>query len=480
MNKHLLIFLVCLFCSATSFSQSVVVEPQVLRWDSSAQELGSTLLYRDTALTIIGSDISKGQFVATLDDSLRITNKLFVNSNLGVIDAGYRYGSYYVGGIRVISSGTNSLAMDRISIAGVREASNRANFDGFFDYTLGITPTQDSGAVVFGMGSPPRVINLCKFDRAGSILWNKKIAFSLDCYATDIHETASGNLYVAGLSISLNQSTNGTFLMKLNQGGDSLWATTLSSPLIKGYRLFPSGEDGLFVAGTIRDSTIQSSVKEVFFLTKVDTLGGMIWEKSFPSLSGELPPRIYEFADAKPTSDGGVIFLATAYLEEDSIKGERPYLLKVDAEGNYQWHKILLPENGDKALAGRVLPLNNGTYGLLLGGKPYVGNPYAIYALLGPDGTFTNVETATREELALTVSPNPAVDRVEISWTQDIAGEVEIRLLDVQGKILSHQSRREAAGLARMEVFLDSYPSGIYFVEILTADKHGSIKVVKR
>ena len=480
MNKQFFTLLLCLLGSLPGFSQNIV-EPEIIRWDTSTLQLGSTLLYRDTSLMLIGSDVVQGQFIGQLNDSLEVVSKVYVNSNLGVTAAAYRFGSYYVGGIRATGSGPNiiALAMDRITEAGVKEASGRANLEGIFDYALGITPTRDSGAVVFGMGGPPRVINLCKFDRAGGILWNKKIALSSDCYANDVLELDNGDFFVTGQASGSPKSIRGAIMLKFNESGDSLWASNFSIPGASGKRIFQSPKGHLFICGTTYKSTTVIVGRPYLYLAQVDTTGTMQWEVTYDRFIGDSTVLEFIFEDVQPTSDGGVIFLATAITYDGATTGEHPYLLKVDSHGQYQWHKVIIPTTGDNASGGKVLPLRNGTYALLLLGKPQVGNPYMIYALLGPDGTFTEVD-AIRQALAFTASPNPATDRVELSWTQTTSGETEIRLLDVQGRLLTRSSAMHAAGSARSEISLSAYPDGIYFVEIISGGKQGSMKLVKR
>lgn len=477
MNKQGIMLLLSLLSGLMALGQNVM-EPPIIRWDTSSLQLGSTLLYRDTNLVMIGSDYAQGQFIGELNDSLEVGSKVYVNSNLGVVDADYRFGSYYIGGIRATGSGTTSLAMDRITLTGEQAASARANFDGIFDYAHGITPTQDSGAVVFGMGSPPRVINLCKFDRNGGIVWNRKFTTTSDCYANDILELEHGSLLVTGQASGFPDSARGVTLLKLTEKGDSVWAKNYATPGASGRKIFKSSHDHVFVAGTAYKSLTAFINRPFLYLSRIDSSGNLDWEITYDRFVDD-PVLEFSFEDAKPTSDGGVIFLGTISLDNDSIQGERSLLLKVDAQGAYQWHKLILPENGDKCLGGEVLPLRNGTYALLLLGKPQVGNFYMIYALLGPDGTFTDVPDP-RPALAFTASPNPTSDLMTLDWQQPQAGQAHIELLDLQGRVLFRSSQLFPAGQAQFSLSLNEYPAGNYLIRIHTDGRQSSTKVVKQ
>ncbi|MDP5171468.1 MAG: T9SS type A sorting domain-containing protein [Bacteroidia bacterium] len=478
MNKQFLLLIFCLLGSLPGFSQNIVV-PEILRWDSSAYENGSSLLYRDTSLLLIGAERGVGSFIAQLDDSLKIISKQYFNPNLGIAAAKYALGSYYLGGTRSVNANTRTLAMSRVNLAGFSESTARANLEGSFDYAVGATPTNDSGVVVFGMGSPIRVTNLCKFDRSGSILWNKKFALSSDSYANDVLESPNGDLYVTGSSVGDQTTIRGAFLLKLNNQGDSLWTKGFSNGSGTGYRLFQTNDHQILIIGSTRDTSITNKVNIIFYLAKVDTLGELVWEQEHNWFQADSVVNMLTFNDAARTSDGGVVFLATVGILSSKLQGEYPYLLKTDAQGQYQWHKVIILPSGTNARGRKVLPLKNGTYGLLLAARPAGADPYTVYALLGPDGTFTEVDAA-REALAFTASPNPATDRVELSWTQVTSGEAEIRLLDVQGRLLTRSSAMHAAGSARSEISLSAFPDGIYFVEIISGGKQGSMKLVKR
>ncbi len=479
MNKQLIFIAFWLLGGLTGFAQTVT-EPAIIRWDSSALQIGSTLLYRDTTLMLIGADASQGAFVGELNDSLEVVNKVYINADLGVTSASYRFGSYYIGGIRLLGNQIYSLAMNRINEAGIKEAGGRANLEGTFDFAHGITATQDSGAVVFGMGSPPRVINLCKFDQAGGISWNKKFAISPDCYANDVLEADNGDLFVTGYAGGFQATLEGVFLLKLNSDGDSIWTSTLSNPGASGKKIFESGKKEMLVCGTTYTSSTAIAQRPYLYLSKIDSLGKVIWEITYPRFVEDDIVQEFTFEDATPTSDGGVLFLATAGISDTAIQGERPYLLKVDAQGQYQWHKILSPANGDQASGLQVLPLRNGTYGLMLIGKPMVGDPYTIYALLGPDGTFTDLERPALNALALSLTPNPADETVAVAWTQASAGLAEVRLLDVQGRLLHSHQLTQPAGPVRLELPIEDLPAGVYLVEVVTGGKVGTAKLVKQ
>jgi len=224
---------------------------------------------------------------------------------------------------------------------------------------------------------------------------------------------------------------------------------------------------------------VYQTTQERFALSKVDSLGTVIWEKSYDRFLHDSTLNRFNFADSYHTSEDGVIFLGIAKLIKGPVIGTVPYLLKVDAEGEYQWHKVLVPPNGREAIGLQVIELANGTYGV--SAESSSSNPSSVYGsliLLGPDGTFTEVDPA-RETLGFTISPNPASDQAMINWTQEKSGETEVRVMDIQGRLMLNEQSNFPAGPVEFVISMNSWPAGTYLVEVRSDGKHGSNKLVK-
>lgn len=482
MNKPIVVFLLCLISTLSGFAQNIVV-PEVIRWDSTLRSARNHLFFNDSSLVFAGVDYALGRFLSEMDDSMKILNRQSFSTDHSLDGAAFMNGMYYLGGTQSVNSPVNTLAMTIIQPNGFPVTKGRSNFESVLTFAEGLSITQDSGAIVFGMGKNnqgERMVNLSKFDKGAHSAWEKNFSPSSFCYAQDVLETNSTSLFVTGKASGVGSTFRGAFLLKLNQDGDSLWIQKYSVPGSEGRKLFQSGEEHLLLAGTTIFESTPNFTKFTPYLAKVDTFGNLLWEYSYDWMIEDSIVNSFTFDDAIQTSDGGVLFVSTFRLYKNPLTGEFPYLYKVGPDGQYQWHKLVTPPNGENGSDARVIELENGKYGMVMTAQSnFPTFLFTRIALLSGDGTFTSLETLP-ETIQLSASPNPATDLVEVIWQQETAGEVEIELLDIQGRVLWRAQKMQVEESGRMKISLSDFPDGIYVVEVKNPDGQGSVKVVKR
>ncbi len=483
MNKSIL-FLLCLAAWNLSFGQSVVT-PIVLRWDSAASVSYPTLLYADTTLMVVGTERGAGRFLAELDDSLKFTRKQFFNPGISLTTADYRYGTLFIGGIHDHGGNLRSYAAATVNpLTGFKGYTSIASNQGSLDFPNGIIATSDSGSIVYGMTMPPmtnRNIQLVKFGAGGSVEWENRYAQTSNSYANHVMEDMDGGFWVTGIGTNtFTGHSNGIFLLKVSSTGDSLWSTSFGPMISEGMKIIKTDDHHLIIPGLAVVNSGDQFYKP--YLAKVDTLGNLIWETSYDYNLEEAWMNRFEMEDVEPTSDGGVVFIGTYSLYWGPAPGEYAYLLKIGPDGTQQWDLHLSNKNGHWLAGKSIMPTRTGTYALVLEGADPTSSapPYTIYALLGPDGTFTDVERPALSSLALSLSPNPAGETVAVAWTQASAGLAEVRLLDVQGRLLHSSQLTQPAGPARLELPIEDLPAGVYLVEVVTGGKVGTAKLVKQ
>lgn len=205
---------------------------------------------------------------------------------------------------------------------------------------------------------------------------------------------------------------------------------------------------------------------------------------------------------------GGLVLLCPAGLEQISAAG----LLSdgriivggtCDSLVSGQWvpHMVLyrhLPDgtpdttwDGDGRVLTGLLPLHAGIAALLV--QP---DDRVVSLGHGLDKTLYRLQAAVARYLmtALPVSvrevpsgllpraiPNPARERVTLSWTQARTGPVTIRLTDAAGRVLRTWTRETvpAGPVAEHLALPAGLPGGIYFITLLVPDGQGSVRFVK-
>lgn len=123
-------------------------------------------------------------------------------------------------------------------------------------------------------------------------------------------------------------------------------------------------------------------------------------------------------------------------------------------DGGVSWHAVFTPisqfYDGVAAIPGGYLVA--GHYG----------------RVMGSDSSPAAIETFQRAPgLSLAIGPNPSLGPVSLFLRSSVEDDLEIRIIDVQGRIHSHWSRTIAEG-ETIELSLDSPPTaGVWFVQAI-------------
>lgn len=109
------------------------------------------------------------------------------------------------------------------------------------------------------------------------------------------------------------------------------------------------------------------------------------------------------------------------------------------------------------------------------------------YRLLQVDADGTKSYSETRKVAFNTlsgqimVSPNPFETTTTVTFADAVAGNVQIKVTDITGKLITETSAQISASANQVQLHLESHKSGIYFIHALNANGETSvIKVVKQ
>lgn len=148
-------------------------------------------------------------------------------------------------------------------------------------------------------------------------------------HSRSVKQLASGSIYVLGNSDAGTIGAGDISLSKLDSHGNEIWTIYYGTPNIENAFYLTSTADGNFVF--IAESETNPGDMDVL-IYKVDTAGGLIWNKSFASPVNENPRYIEQVAD------GGYI----ACGSQSDLSGHNDILvLKLDSNGDYVWHQTL-------------------------------------------------------------------------------------------------------------------------------------------
>lgn len=185
-----------------------------------------------------------------------------------------------------------------------------------------------------------------------SIVWEKTFSEKGMFQPYAINQTDDGgSILLCQYSPWLSQSADQ--LIKLDSQGNVQWKTNVSYSRyqITGESLIQSSDDGYVIVGSTGYSMSQTRV----FLIKTDSVGNILWNKTYGSNIVNLGKAV------RQTSDGGYIITGGTGDEDNNSS---VLLLKTDASGNEQWEKTFIKGNYD--WGDSILPTKDG---FIIGGR---------------------------------------------------------------------------------------------------------------
>ena len=155
-------------------------------------------------------------------------------------------------------------------------------------------------------------------------------------YSRSVKQLADGSIYIFGDTDSATFGKNDFSLTKFDPSGNQLWTKYYGTPNTEnGFYLNTTTDGNLVFVG----ETVAANDANIL-IYKVDTSGNVIWNKSYATTVNESANYIEQ------TKDGGYIIAGS---QNDSLGYYDLLALKLDSDGNYQWHKAYGPGQNDYA-----------------------------------------------------------------------------------------------------------------------------------
>jgi hypothetical protein len=166
--------------------------------------------------------------------------------------------------------------------------------------------------------------------------FEKMFGTSGNDFSRSVKQLPDGSIYLFGNTDSAVYGGNDFSLTKLDQDGNQLWTK---------YYGTVNSENGLYLNTTadhnfvfVGESVTPASTDILIY--KVDTSGNIIWNKTYATSANESGNYIEQ------TSDGGYIIAGS---QNDSLGYYDLFVLKLNAKGDYQWHRTFGPNRNEYA-----------------------------------------------------------------------------------------------------------------------------------
>jgi hypothetical protein len=286
----------------------------------------------------------------------------------------------------------------------------------------------------------------------GDKLWTNYYGFpNRQGDAHSVVETNDGGFALLGyIEDSYLSGLNDIYLSKTNGNGDLIWRKKYGgSNDDVAYSIQKAPGDGFIIAGTTHSYGVGGYD---MYLIRTDSLGEILWTKTFGGLDDEWANAI------APTSDGG--YIVAGSTQSYSKGGYDAYLVKVDSAGNEKWHS---------SLGGLKDDYGYGVQQTFDGGYIMVGIRNEDIYLVKIDGkgnVVTEINVMSLDS-KINVYPNPFSSET-IFKTNDNLKNATLAIYNTLGqeiKLIGNISGQE------YKLFRDDLQSGIYFYRLTEEGK---------
>jgi len=189
-----------------------------------------------------------------------------------------------------------------------------------------ITQTSDggfvlTGAISFKFTSPWDDLFIMKVDKDGNFLWSKLYGGSGFDDGECIKQTKDEGFVICGKYVGENNNGQ-LWLLKTDINGDTLWTHTYGGDKGEwGSSIELTDDGGYIICGTTE--TFGNGFWDIW-VVKVDSLGNLLWSKTFGDLSGDTGSSIQK------TYDGG--FIVSGMKSSFGGSSQDGYLIRLTPE----------------------------------------------------------------------------------------------------------------------------------------------------
>ncbi|WP_066834233.1 T9SS type A sorting domain-containing protein [Rufibacter ruber] len=337
-----------------------------------------------------------------------------------------------------------------------------------------------------------------RIDASGNKVWDRRFGGNLYEALTSVVATQDGGFLLGGYLLP----GSGGDISESPKGGNDFWAVRIDAAGNKVWdrRLGGSGQDELtamlatqdggFLLGGHTRSGKDGDVTETlrggadFWVVKVDAAGSKLWDRRYGG-------KGYDFIfSMESTQDGGFLLGGHSDSGADGDKTEESrggidfWVVRINADGHKLWDKRY-GGSGDDLLFSVAGTQDSG---FLLGGelRTGLGGDISETSRGGQDYWALRIKsslaTGVKEsEMAkqLLLYPNPVTGLLRISLPLPRQKEVELRLLDAQGREVLRESQAQQTGKFEATLQLKSLPAGVYLLQLVTDQEVISKRIVK-
>jgi len=204
----------------------------------------------------------------------------------------------------------------------------------FYDYGWGVDETFDGGVIICGSkeyrSDRTKDAVIIKTDEDGFREWEKNYGGAGNEEFYSVKQCMDGGFILAGYSTSYGAASE-VYVVKTDPYGIQEWENVYGGPnLDRAYEIIET-MNGNFVLVGFTNSPGISNGNHDFWLQRIDNQGNTIWRKGIGVLNHEMG------YDVEELNDGSLLVVGSKDYYEEA--GKEIYLVKTDSLGNMIWEK---------------------------------------------------------------------------------------------------------------------------------------------
>jgi len=186
-------------------------------------------------------------------------------------------------------------------------------------------------------------IQLVKTNRNGKLVWSRYYGVrgnDKNDWATSCINTGDGGFIVVG-STTVGNSLPDIYVLKVDVDGEVVWEKRHGGDGVDTARAITSSGDGFVIAGTTTSYGEEDPQTGIdVCLLKIDSQGEIVWEKRYPTETGDVVKAITS------TGDG---YLLVGKTVSNGWEGTDILVMKVDKNGEPEWRRTYGGDSWDEA-----------------------------------------------------------------------------------------------------------------------------------
>ncbi len=149
-------------------------------------------------------------------------------------------------------------------------------------------------------------------------------------YANCVHNTDDGGSIIVGRTNSFGAGNDDVYVLKLDSDGNEIWEKTIgSNGLERGESIISTLDGGYLIVGT----KVSAGLQEQFYLIKTDSVGNVLWEKTYGGNSIDYGKKVIQLSDSSYVVSGTTSSYGSGQNDF--------YIIKVDQLGNLLFTKTI-------------------------------------------------------------------------------------------------------------------------------------------